>query len=378
MTITKIENARLISQGKVLEATSLCIGEGKILCLGECDRVADQTIDLGGRYLSPGFIDIQLNGGYQRYFSFSPDAETLGEMTQASLEHATPFYYATLITSLPESIFAGIEAVRQRMAHDPHLLGMHLEGPFLSEKRRGAHRAEYIRRPDDALLNEIIERGQGVIRLITIAPESFSTEQIARLISSGIQVTIGHSDATYEEVEATADLGVRMITHLYNAMSPFTHRAPGVIGAALEDDRIYTPIILDGRHCHPAAARLAYKAKGHRLILTTDAAVLGRRLDYITWDGLDARLTEDGFYVNGDGNLAGSSISMPEAVRNACLFLGISLPEAADMASGRVADAIGLGRVLGSLTPGTPAAFSIFDECLDHYETLSFLDEGAN
>lgn len=370
---TKIENARLVSRGKRLEATSLLVRDGRIVAIGAEEQSADRTIDLGGRYLSPGFIDIQLNGGYRRYFSFAPDGETLEEMTQACLEHATPFYYATLITSELESIFRGIDAVRERMLHDRHLLGMHLEGPFLNAVRRGAHSTEYLRQPDDALLTELIERGRGVIRMMTIAPECFTEEQLARLLASGIQISIGHSDASYEQAERAIEQGVRIITHLYNAMSPFTHRKPGLVGAALEDDRVYTPIILDGRHCHPAAARLAYRAKGHRLLLTTDAAVLGRRLDYITWDGLDAHLTEDGFYVNGDGNLAGAAISMPEAVLNAIRFLGVDVATAADMASGRVADAIGLGHELGTLAAGRPAAFSVFDECLEQYETLSFL-----
>lgn len=367
-----IKNARLLSRGVELRETDLIVAEGRIVGLGAPETPADEVIDLEGCYLAPGFIDLQLNGGYERYFSYAPDATTLAEMTRACLEHATPYYYATLITSPLETIWQAIEAVREAMKHDKHLLGMHLEGPFINAKRRGAHNASFICSPTDSLLDEIIERGRGVIKVITIAPECFTPAQLDKLLASGIQVSIGHSEASYEQAMASFDRGVRIITHLYNAMSPMTHRAPGLVGAALEDARVYTPIILDGRHCHEGAARIAYRAKGDKLLLLTDAAVLGRRLSHIGWEGLNARLTEDGFYINEDGNLAGAAISMPEAVRHAVRYLDVSLAQAADMATGRVADALGCGHELGTLAPGFPSFFSVFTADLSHYQSLCF------
>lgn len=378
MPITLIKNARLLSNGTELSATSLAVSAGRILSVGEELSIKpNQTIDLNGDYLAPGLIDIQLNGGYSRYFSNQPNAETLEEMTRACLEHATPYYYATLITSPIEAIWQGIEAVRTAMQSDPHLLGMHLEGPFLNAKRRGAHKAAYIQPPTDELLDELIARGRGVIKMLTIAPEQFTPAQIQRLRAAGIQLSLGHSDATWEQANACFDLGVDIVTHLYNAMSPLTHRAPGLVGAALADERVFTPLILDGRHCHPAAARLAYQAKGSKFILLTDAAVLGRRLERITWDGLNAALTEDGFYINEDGNLAGAAISMPEAVRNACLWLGVPVPEAVAMATDRVAQAIGREGELGRIAAGYPAAFTVFSPDLTHWRTLTLISEGG-
>lgn len=366
-----IHNARLLSSGRELEATTLLVQEGKICAIGtEAPNEDCECIDLRGQYVSPGFIDIQLNGGYENYFSSTPTVEVLREMTQASLEHATPYYYATLITSPTETIYSAIKAVKEAMQTDHHLLGLHLEGPFLNTERRGAHQAHLIQRPTDEAIDRIIKAGRDVIKMITIAPELCSPSQIARFIESGIQISIGHSSASYEEAKAAFEQGVDIVTHLYNAMSPLTHRSPGLVGAALETPHVYTPIILDGRHCHPAAARLAYRAKGDRLILLTDAAVLGRRLKHISWDGLGATLTPDGFYINADGNLAGAAISMPEAVRNAQQYLGISIAEATDMASGRVASAIGRDNELGYLKPGYPANFSVLSEDLNQFSTL--------
>lgn len=319
----------------------------------------DQVIDLSGDYLAPGMIDIQLNGGYTKYFSLTPDLDTLAEMTDASLEFGTPFFYATLISSPLDVVHRAIDVVRTAMQSNPYLLGMHLEGPFLNPQRKGAHNASLLHSPTDAELEEVLERGKGVIKLITIAPEMLTHAQIELIQRSGIQVSFGHSEATYEEAMELFDRGVNIVTHLYNAMSAFTHRAPGLTGAALLHPDVYTPLILDGRHCHWAAARLAYRLKGDKLILLTDAAVLGRRMQEMAWEGLHAILTPDGFYVNPEGNLAGAAISMGEAVEHACKHLGVSPAEAMDMASGRVAKAIGVwGEKLGHIAVGYRAVFT--------------------
>lgn len=371
-----IHNARLLSQGQELRPKSITVQNGRIVALGEAGpQEGDEVIDLEGKFLSAGFIDIQLNGGITKFFSYNPDAETLAEMTAACLKHATPYYHPTLVTALPETIFQAIEAVREAMKTDPHILGMHLEGPFLNPIRRGAHTLEYIRIPDDELIDKLIEKGRGVITLITIAPEQFTEAQIKRLVESGIQVSAGHSEITYDGAKTAFDNGIRIVTHLYNAMSAFEPRKPGLVGAALEDDRVYAPIILDGAHCHPAQARIAYRSKGERLILITDAAVLGRELEELDFEGFHAKLTEDGFYYNRNGNLAGSAIDMSEAVKNAVDFLGITLPEAVSMATDRVAKAIGRDKEIGQLTIGYPAFFSVFSEEITDAKGLYFYPE---
>lgn len=371
-----IKNARLISDGQELSASSLVVANGHICSVG-ADKTAEyeQVIDLEGHILTPGLIDIQINGGYTRYFSLTPDAETIAEVTEACLEHATPYFYITLISSPVQTIFTAIDAVRAAMQTNPHILGMHLEGPFLNPIRKGAHNAQIICSPTLDTLRELIEYGRGVIRMITLAPEMWSPEAIDLILESGIQISLGHSEATYEEAMALFDRGVHIVTHLYNAMSAFTHRSPGLVGASLEHPEVYTPLILDGRHCHPAAARLAYKLKGEQFILLTDAAVLGRRMKEMAWEGLHAILTPEGYYVNPDGNLAGSAISMPEAVSNAMSYLGVTFAEAVDMGTRRVARAIGMQDKLGRLAEGYQAAFSVFAPDLSSSHSLSLLSQ---
>lgn len=371
-----IKNARLLSEGIELAAQTLSVEQGRITAVGAADPAPGaEIIDLQGKYLSPGFTDIQINGGTKKFFSYNPDAETLKEMTAACLKHATTYYHPTLVTSLPETIFQAIDSVREAMKTDPHILGMHLEGPFLNPVRRGAHTLEYIRKPEDSLLDEIIERGRGVITLMTIAPEQFTEAQIDKLVGSGIQISAGHSEVTYEGAKRVFDQGVRIVTHLYNAMSAFEPRKPGLVGAALDDDRVYGPIILDGAHCHPAQARVAYKAKRERLILITDAAVLGRELEELDFEGFHARLTPEGFYYNRHGNLAGSAIDIPEAIQHAMAFLGVALPEAVAMATDRPAKAIGRAREIGQLAVGYPAFFSVFTDAVTDAEALCFYPE---
>ncbi len=367
-----ITNARIFTGETTYTNRAIAVQDGRITALLSIDAIpaGANTIDLHGDCIAPGFIDIQINGGYQRYFSLQPDEETVREITQACLEHATPYFYITLISSPVEVIHQAIVTIREAKKHNPHLLGMHLEGPFLNPIRKGAHSESVIRSVDGNKLKEILDAGKDVIRLITVAPECLLPEQMEYLSASGIQVSIGHSNLDYETAMRFFDEGVNMVTHLYNAMSPFTHRAPGLVGATLEAENVYAPIILDGRHCHPASARLAYRCKKEKLILLTDAAVLGRRMKEMNWEGLHAMLTPDGYYVNPDGNLAGSAISMPEAVRNAQHFLGVSLQEAVEMATSRVAKAIGQDKYIGYIATGYPTVFSVFDESLTKYRTL--------
>ncbi len=370
-----ITNACLISEGQQLKETDLLIEKGVIKAIGlKKDKLPEehnfQTIDLKGQRLCPAFIDIQINGGYTKYFSQTPTIEALDEIDIACREYASPYYYVTLISSPKEVIYQAIDSVREAQKKHSGLLGMHLEGPFLAKEKKGAHNANIIRKPDMQTLQDLVAYADGVIKLITIAPEHFTIEQIKFLQESGIQVSLGHSNATYEEAQVCFAEGVNLVTHLYNAMSAFTHRSPSLVGAALENDDVYTPIILDGGHCHWASARLAYKLKGEKLILITDATVLGRRMKEMPFEGLHAILGEDGFYRNPDGALAGSAISMGEAVINAIEQLGVSFAEAVEMASGRIAKAIGMQDKIGRIAEGYPATFAVYKEANRSFELL--------
>ncbi len=179
---------------------------------------------------------------------------------------------------------------------------MHLEGPFINADKRGAHPAAVIRRPTDEELKQIIALGKDVIKIITIAPECFTDDQLQLLLDSGMNVAIGHTAVTYDQAQYYFSKGIRLVTHLYNAMTQMGHRECGLVGAIFDNDEVYAPIILDGGHCHYAAARVAYKQKGNRLILLSDAAFLGRKKQVFDWENLSIKMV-DGYYRDGAGNL---------------------------------------------------------------------------
>jgi N-acetylglucosamine-6-phosphate deacetylase len=329
-------------------------------------------IDLKGDHISAGFIDIQINGGEQFYFSQTPTEETIQDIYKTSLLYATTHTLPCLISSSKETILQGIEAIRDYKAkYNNGVMGMHLEGPFLNPLKRGAHSINQVRKPSNSELEEIIRYGKDVIKVITIAPECFTDEQLDMLLESGIVISAGHSTMTYKEAQYYFSKGIKLVTHLFNAMTQFGHREPGLVGATFENENVYAPIILDGAHCDYAAARLAYKIKQDKFFLISDAAFLGRKVSNFKWENFDAHL-ENGFYRNKEGNLAGASISMKEAVQNAFNHLNVSADEAIKMATCRVAAAINLENQLGKIKPGFPASFVTFNDNLSRIENLNY------
>ncbi|MCF0070361.1 N-acetylglucosamine-6-phosphate deacetylase [Dyadobacter sp. CY261] len=323
--------------------------------------------------LAPGLFDSHINGGEQFYFTERADEETIDDIYQASVNTGTAYVLPTLITSPHDNILKGIEATRSYMESNPDsgVLGMHLEGPFLNPIKRGAHLAAFVRKPTNAELEEIIQYGRDVIRLITIAPEMFTEDQLQMLLESGITVSAGHSNATYAEAMTAFDQGIQLVTHLYNAMSAFGHRAPGLVGATFDTESVYAPVIIDGTHCDFGAASVAYKIKRDKLFLISDALFLGQKVTQFKWGEFDAYL-KDGKYINSDGNLAGATISLGDAVRNAVEIIGIPVQEAIEMATVRPATVLGLQDKIGSIAPGYPAVFTTFNDNLENFEVLRY------
>jgi N-acetylglucosamine-6-phosphate deacetylase len=300
--------------------------------------------------LAPGLFDSHINGGEKYYFTERANEETIDDIYQASVNTGAAYVLPTLITSPHENILKGIEATRSYMAKNPEsgVLGMHLEGPFLNPVKRGAHLAAFVRKPTDSELEEIIRYGKDVIRLITIAPEMFTEDQLQMLLESDMTVSAGHSNATYAEAMTAFDLGIQLVTHLYNA-----------------------PVIIDGVHCDFGAASVAYKIKKDKLFLISDALFLGQKVTQFKWGEFDAYL-KDGKYINSDGNLAGATISLGDAVRNAVEIIGIPVQEAIEMATIRPATALGLQDKIGSIASGYPAVFTTFDDNLENFEVLRY------
>lgn len=351
----------------ILPNASLLLQNGRVQAINPSDVQNAKQLSLKGKHLAPSFIDIQLNGGEQLYFSDNPSQEALQDMYEASTRHGAAFFLPCLISAPLPKILKAIEEVRTFMATHPGVLGMHLEGPFLNPAKKGAHSAAIIRKPTNDELLEIIHYGKDVIKLMTIAPEMFTPGQIALLQQSGIILSAGHSNMNFEQADVCFKNGIHLVTHMYNAMTQMGHREPGIVGAVFENEQVYAPIILDGAHCHYAAAKIAYRIKKDKLLLLTDAAFLGRKRHSFQNDLLDAQLV-DGFYRNKDGNLAGAAISMIEAVCNAVKHAGIPLDEAVKMATIRVATALGMQQLVGKIAPGYPACFVSFEHDLTNFE----------
>lgn len=372
-----IINSTVHTGDEILTNGVVIIENGVILSVQKEIPNDIETIDLRGKHIAAGFIDIQINGGERFYFSQTPTEEAIQDLYDSSLKYGTTHVLPCLISSSNETILQGIEAVRNyRNKHHNGVIGMHLEGPFLNPLKRGAHPVDQVRKPTNAELEEIIRLGKGVIKIMTIAPECFTDEQLNMLLESDINISIGHSTITHKEAQNYFSKGITLVTHLFNAMTQFGHREPGLVGAALENENVCTPVILDGAHCDYTAAKLAYKLKQDKFFLISDAAFLGRKITNFKWGNFDAHL-ENGFYRNNEGNLAGAAISMLEAVQNAHNHLGVSAEEAIQMANSRVANAIGLKDSLGKIKKGFPATFVQFNTDLSQIQTLNFAKTGT-
>jgi N-acetylglucosamine-6-phosphate deacetylase len=309
--------------------------------------------------LCPGFIDLQINGAFGADIGPDPDAiKTLA--TRLPTTGVTAFL-PTLISSAPERYEGFFDALAGgAVENGARVLGAHLEGPFLAPERKGAHDPATLRPIDPGFMRELLRSGK--VRVMTLAPElPNALEAIELLLEEGVVASAGHTEATYEEVRRAVDAGLGLGTHLYNAMRPLAHREPGTVGALLTDDRVRTGIIADGVHVHAAALRLAHRAKGSEgLILVTDAMqAAGMTPGDYELGGRRVRL-EDGAVRLADGTLAGSALTMDEAVRNAVGFLGVSVAQAARMASEVPAAALNLDGK-GKVAVGGDADFALLD-----------------
>jgi N-acetylglucosamine-6-phosphate deacetylase len=311
------------------------------------------SIDLDGGMLAPGFIDAQVNGGNGVLINERPSATSIRRMAQAYRRFGTTGLLPTVITDETAIIHEAARAVAAaRRENVPGILGIHIEGPFLDPRRAGAHPPQHIRSltpPDVAWLKGL---DCGIV-LLTVAPSHVAPEAIQELAQAGIIISLGHSEATVKEVEAALTAGARGFTHLYNAMSQLQHREPGMVGTALTDRDSYCGIIADGHHVHPTALKVALKAKsrGH-IFLVTDAmppAAGGPPSFELQGREITAR---NGRLELSEGTLAGSILTMDEAVRYCIGPLGLDLAEALRMASLYPAAFLKVDHELGRIAPG--------------------------
>ncbi len=361
-------NGQVLSGEDFLAGVDVWVRGGRIEnVLPESEVPADvERIDLEGNWLLPGFIDAQVNGGGGVLFNNTPTVEGVRAIAQAHRRFGTTGLLPTLITDDLERMREGIAAVRAALeAGAPGILGIHLEGPWLAEARKGTHDAAKFRVPDADEIALATSLGRGVT-LVTLAPERVPADTIRALVARGAIVAAGHTDASYEQACAGIEAGISGFTHLYNAMSPLQGRAPGVVGAALEDRGSWLGVIVDGVHVHAASLRVALAAKPRgKVFLVTDAMPMVGS-DDPSFDLYGEIITaREGVVRNAAGSLAGSALDMLTAVRNTVDMLGLPLAEAARMASTYPADFLGLSRTHGRIAPGCRADFVRLDANLD-------------
>jgi N-acetylglucosamine-6-phosphate deacetylase len=314
-----------------------------------------EQIDLGGGVLSPGFIDWQINGGGGVLFNAEPIAEGIAAIGAAHRREGVTSFLPTVVTDAPRALAQALAAAREARTHVPGALGVHVEGPFIDPKRQGAHPAEFIRPMLDEDADALIAARAGVM-VVTLAPASVPLERIARLAKAGIVVSLGHSDASAEEALAVFDAGARAVTHLYNAMSQLSSRAPGVVGATLADPRIVCGLIADGEHVHGLAYRAAFAAKGARGVALVSDAMPPAAGGPNVFELQGRRIRRVGNkLVTDDGTLAGAAITMRDAVDYVVHKLKIPLVDALTMATLTPARLLRVDDRIGQLKPGLRA-----------------------
>lgn len=358
-----LTNCKVYTGSDVLAEHAIVIDNDQIVQICPASELPNgiDTVNLEGANVSPGFIDLQLNGCGGVMFNDEITAETLEIMHQANLKSGCTSYLPTLITSSDENMRQAVAAARDYQAmHQNQSLGLHLEGPYLNVIKKGIHSVDYIRPSDDSMIDYICENSD-VVTKVTLAPEHNKLEHIEKLTKAGIVVSIGHTNATYAEARRSFEAGISFATHLFNAMTPMAGREPGVVGAIYDTPDVYAGIIADGFHVDYANIRIAHKIKGEKLVLVTDAtAPAGAEMDHFIFVGKKVYY-RDGKCVDENGTLGGSALTMIEAVQNTVEHAGIALDEALRMATLYPARAIGVDNKLGRIKKGMIANLTVFD-----------------
>jgi N-acetylglucosamine-6-phosphate deacetylase len=369
-------NGRIFTDAGFETGKTLLVRDGRIEALLGASQVlgADRVIDLQGRRLVPGYIDTQVNGGGGVLFNEKPTVASIAAIGAAHRRFGTTGFLPTLISDDLAVVELAIEAVRDAISQKvPGVLGIHIEGPFLSPERRGVHDASKLRTIDEEALR-LLSTPHGGVTMVTLAPEETTPETIRALTDAGVIVSAGHTDATYDELQPALANGLRGFTHLFNAMSGLGSREPGAVGAALASEDSWCGLIVDGHHVHAETLKIALRAKRHdHFLLVTDAMPsVGAETKSFQIQGRPITLvgTINGDkIVDGDGRLAGAHLDMASAVRNAVDMLGLKLDAALRMASANPAAFLKLEGKLGRIAAGQRANLALLDDRLDVINT---------
>ena len=367
-----LRNASLVLPDGVLDQGWLLVEDGRITGVAATSEQPEpvlspstQVRDVAGLYVVPGFVDMHVHGGGGAAFS-TGDAEQALVAARFHLGHGTTTIMASTVTGTLAELEHHIGEL-SGLVQDGILAGIHLEGPFISKARCGAHDPGLLRAPERSDVSRLLRAGGGTVRMVTIAPELEDGMDAVRLLTdSGVIAAIGHTDATYAQTRTAIELGAPVGTHVFNAMRPVHHREPGPVTALLEQEQVLCEVVNDGLHVHPSVVHLMFAAAGaHRIALITDAMVAAGVGDGEYQLGALTVQVRDGEARLTDGDsLAGSTLTMDNALRNAVRLAGVSLVDAAISASLTPARALGIADRVGSLETGKQADLVVLDEDL--------------
>jgi N-acetylglucosamine-6-phosphate deacetylase len=352
-----LSGARMFDGERLFGDRSLVIEDDTIVAITPYAERPRRGVerDLGGGVLTPGFIDWQVNGGGGVLFNETPTPEAIGAILSSHRRFGTTSLLPTVITDSPRKLSAALAAARVAHASLAGAIGIHVEGPYIDPKRKGAHPAQWIRAMSEKDADELIAARSGAM-VVTLAPASASNALIAKLSRSGVVVSIGHTDCSAEEAKAAFDAGARAVTHLYNAMSQLGHRAPGLVGAALADPRIICGFIADGYHVHETATRVALKAKGADAIALVSDAMSPAAGGPEAYELQGRRVIQRGLQLTlEDGTLAGAAITLLDALRYLTGTLGADLATVLKMMTLTPARLLNMDDRIGRLEAGCRA-----------------------
>lgn len=360
-----LKNGRVFNGTQILDGKTVVINDNKIADLTDTADIPTHgdVVDLQGRLLAPGFIDVQVNGGGGVLLNETPTVDGIRQIAEAHRQFGTTAMLPTMVSDEWTVMQAVGDAIADALkAGIPGVRGIHFEGPYLNKARKGVHNETVIRTVDDQALTLFSRDDMGIV-LTTLAPEQVTSDFISAVTRQGVIVCAGHTAGSYEDARRGLAAGITGFTHLFNAMSPFTSREPGMVGAALEDADSWCGLIVDGFHVHDASLRVAIaaKPKGKMMLVTDAMPTVGASEKRFTLYGEEI-VAEDGRCATADGTLAGSDLDMASAVRNTVRRLGLPLEEALRMASLYPAQFLGLDDKLGRIAPGFDADFVLLDD----------------
>ncbi|MCI8278201.1 MAG: N-acetylglucosamine-6-phosphate deacetylase [Staphylococcus xylosus] len=376
MTKYVIVNGRIYTENETIEQGYILIENGKIIQIAEGEYQGDlTTIDVKGQHVLPGFIDIHMHGGYGED-AMDASFEGLKHLSESLLSEGTTSFLATTMTQSDENIIKALKNIvdyqeQQDSLNAASIVGIHLEGPFISEYKVGAQNPAYVQRPSVEKVQQFQEIANNQIKVMTFAPEVEGADETLSTLHDQINFSIGHTVATFDEVNEAVAQGAKHVTHLYNAGTPFEHRNPGLSGAAWLNDELSTESIVDGIHSHPASVKIAYKQKGNkRFFLITDAMRAKGMPDgeydlggqNVVVKGSEARLAS--------GALAGSILKMNEGLKNLIAYTGASLDDLWRVTSLNQAIALKIEDDKGSIAIGKDADIVVVDDDIQVLTTI--------